>query len=57
MTKNIVLIALLIGTPFLPIANVCLAQAFNAEVTYVGANKCKQCHKDIYEGWKSTLYP
>ena len=22
---------------------------------YVGAGKCKQCHKGIYEGWKSTL--
>jgi len=58
MTKNIVLIALLISifTP-LPIVNVCLAKPHNEEATYVGASKCKQCHKDIYQGWKSTLHP
>ena len=57
MTKSIVLIAVLIGSLFLPIVNVCLAQSLNEEATYVGVNKCKQCHKDIYEGWKSTLHP
>jgi len=24
---------------------------------YVGAGQCLECHKKIYEGWKSTLHP
>jgi hypothetical protein len=57
MTKNIMLIALLIGFLFLPTVNVSLAQPLNEDATYVGANQCKQCHEDIYQGWKSTLHP
>jgi hypothetical protein len=57
MTKNIMLTALLIGFSFLLTVNVSLAQPLNEEAVYVGAKKCKQCHKNIYEGWKSTLHP
>ncbi len=58
MNKNIVLIVLLIiVSPFLPSVEVCLPQPLNEEATYVGASKCKQCHEDIYQGWKSTLHP
>ncbi|MEA3546762.1 MAG: multiheme c-type cytochrome, partial [Thermodesulfobacteriota bacterium] len=57
MTKKIMLMALLIGSPFLQTVNVSLAQPVNEEAVYVGAGECRQCHKDIYEGWKSTLHP
>ncbi len=57
MTKNIMLITLLIGFSFLSTVDVSLAQPLNEEAAYVGAGKCKQCHKDIYEGWKSTMHP
>lgn len=51
------LIALLICSPLLPTVNLGLGQPLNEKTTYVGASKCKQCHKDIYKGWKSTLHP
>jgi len=51
------LIMLLTGFHFLSIVNCSLAQPINDKATYVGAGKCKQCHKDIYKGWKSTLHP
>ncbi len=57
MARNIVLIAVFTGMLFSPFANVCLAKAHNEEATYVGAEKCKECHQDMYQGWKSTLHP
>ncbi len=27
------------------------------DATYVGAKKCRECHQDNYDGWKSTLHP
>jgi len=57
MTKKIMLIALLIGSVFLLTVNFSLAQPLNEKAMYVGASKCKQCHKDIYKGWKSTMHP
>ncbi len=57
MHKNIILTALFFCAQLLPAINVSQAQSLNKEAAYVGAGKCKQCHKDIYEGWKSTLHP
>ncbi len=57
MIRNFIVMALLICSPFLPAVNSSQAQSLNKKAVYVGANKCKQCHKDIYEGWKSTLHP
>ena len=57
MNKNVILTALFFWAQLLPAINVSLAQSLNKEANYVGAGKCKQCHKDIYEGWKSTLHP
>ncbi len=57
MTKNLMQIALVFGSLFLLTVNPSLAQPLNENATYVGADKCKQCHKDIYEGWKSTMHP
>ncbi len=57
MARNIVLIAVFTGMLFSPLANVCQAKAHNEEATYVGAEKCKECHSDMYQGWKSTLHP
>jgi len=34
-----------------------VAWSGDAEKTYVGAEKCKKCHQEMYEGWKSTLHP
>jgi len=57
MTKNTMLITLFISFLLLSSAAASLAQPLSKEATYVGAGKCKQCHKDIYEGWKSTMHP
>ncbi|HHC25549.1 MAG TPA: hypothetical protein ENK58_09115, partial [Desulfobacterales bacterium] len=57
MIRNIILATLIICSQFLPTVNLSLAQAPNEKATYVGAGKCKQCHKDIYKGWKSTMHP
>ena len=57
MTKNIILILIFISSPFLPAVNVGQAQPLQEKAAYVGAGKCKDCHKDIYNGWKSTLHP
>jgi hypothetical protein len=57
MTKNIMLIVLLLCSPFLPTVNLGLAQPINGKASYVGAEKCRQCHKEVYEGWRSTLHP
>lgn len=35
----------------------CPSGPASKERTYVGAEKCKKCHIDIYYGWKSTLHP
>ncbi len=51
------LITLLVCFSFLTALNYSWAQALNEKSTYVGAGKCRQCHEDIYQGWKSTLHP
>ena len=57
MIKNITLTALLIESLLLLTVNVCMAQPLSREAEYVGAEECRQCHSEIYQGWKSTLHP
>jgi len=38
-------------------ASVCFAQTRNSTPDYVGASQCKECHAEIYDGWKSTMHP
>ena len=57
MTRNIVLILLLVGVSLLPLVSGCLSGFFQGEATYVGAAKCRECHAEVYDGWKTTLHP
>ena len=56
MIKKIMLILFISGALFLSTPNNSTA-APNKAASYVGAAKCRECHGDIYEGWKSTLHP
>ncbi len=35
----------------------CLAHAGTSHDGYVGSKHCMKCHRENYEGWKSTLHP
>ncbi len=57
MIKNYFLKGLLAGTLFFFVVDSCQAQPTMEKAKYVGGGKCKQCHKDTYEGWKATMHP
>lgn len=58
MKKDFLLALLLItATQCLPVGSACFAQDRQQDATYVGAAACKKCHKEAYEGWKSTMHP
>jgi len=57
MTRKIMLILFISSSLFLSTAGSSLAQPANEAAAYVGAAKCKKCHQEIHEGWKSTLHP
>jgi len=39
------------------IGSTSFAQDRLQDATYIGAAECKNCHGEIYEGWKSTMHP
>ncbi len=54
MKVTYVLIAAAIG-----IGSMCFAPTHRStgKADYVGADKCKTCHAEAYDGWKSTMHP
>lgn len=57
MSRNIILVAILALMLSSLTPHLCLAQSNNKEAFYVGSEKCKECHLDIYVGWRSTFHP
>jgi len=56
MTRNSLTMALSIFF-LLVVASPVLPRSWQEGATYVGSRKCKECHLEIYMGWKTTFHP
>ena len=54
--RLLALLVILLAQCF-PTDSVCSAQDLPEDATYVGAAVCRQCHREIHNGWKSTMHP